>query len=58
MKLLAEKNRRRDLDPLKYAKQHKKQFELTKALQPIRALFWGNRVGKTEWGAQEVKKYF
>lgn len=23
----------------------------------IRALFWGNRVGKTEWGAQEVARY-
>jgi len=23
-------------------------------MKPIRALFWGNRVGKTEWGAMEV----
>jgi phage terminase large subunit-like protein len=26
-------------------------------MQAIRALFWGNRVGKTEWGAQETARY-
>ncbi len=45
------------LNPMKYAQQHPKQLEATKALQPIRALFWGNRVGKTEWGAQESVRY-
>lgn len=44
-------------DPLKYAKQHPKQQAATAAMEPIRALFWGNRVGKTEWGAQEVASY-
>ena len=44
-------------DPLKYAKQHDKQKAATAAMQAIRTLFWGNRVGKTEWGAQEVSRY-
>lgn len=26
-------------------------------MKAIRALFWGNRVGKTEWGAQETARY-
>lgn len=26
-------------------------------MEAIRALFWGNRVGKTEWGGQEVSEY-
>lgn len=55
--LLIEKERRLALDPLKYAKQHEKQVEASKSQEAIRALFWGNRVGKTEWGAQEVAKY-
>jgi len=55
--LLEEKQRRVRQDPLKYAEQHDKQKEVSLALQPVRILFWGNRVGKTEWGAQEVVKY-
>jgi len=55
--LLAEKKRRIDLNPLKYAKQHEKQEEATRAKESVRVLFWGNRVGKTEWGAQEVARY-
>lgn len=57
LQLLAEKERRRKLDPLKYAQSHKKQDEATATMAAIRALFWGNRVGKTEWGAQETSRY-
>lgn len=57
LELLKEKERRIQLNPLKYSKQHSKQKEASQALQRIRALFWGNRVGKTEWGAQEVVRY-
>lgn len=42
---------------MKYAKQHDKQIEATKSDKPIRALFWGNRVGKTEWGGQEAVRF-
>lgn len=52
-----EKERRRRLNPLKFAVQHDKQKEASESLKAIRVLFWGNRVGKTEWGAQEVAKY-
>lgn len=45
------------MNPLKYVKQHDKQKQATTTPEAIRALFWGNRVGKTEWGAQEVAKY-
>ena len=55
-KALAEKAKRIAENPLKYAKQHRKQKEASSSRKPIRALFWGNRVGKTEWGAQEVAK--
>lgn len=57
LKALDEMEYRREQDPLKYAKMHKKQKAATKADQSIRALFWGNRVGKTEWGAMEVARY-
>lgn len=52
--LLAEKDRRIAANPLAYASQHPKQIEASESPALIRALFWGNRVGKTEWGAQEV----
>lgn len=55
--LLTEKKRRIEADPLKYAQEHTKQQEASKASQAIRALFWGNRVGKTQWGAMEVARY-
>lgn len=45
------------LKPLDCFKPHKKQQEATDAMEAIRVLFWGNRVGKTEWGASEVAKY-
>ncbi len=51
---LYEKARRVAANPLKYANQHLKQIEASRCRKAIRALFWGNRVGKTEWGAQEV----
>lgn len=57
LELLEEKERRQREDPLKYAKQHPKQEEVTICLKAIRALFWGNRVGKTEWGGSEVARY-
>lgn len=57
LELVAEKERRIADDPLKYAKQHQKQKDATASMHAIRTLFWGNRVGKTEWGAQEVSRY-
>lgn len=44
-------------NPLTYAKQHDKQKLCTATPHAIRALFWGNRVGKTEWGASETTRY-
>lgn len=41
-------------DPLKFAQKHLKQKIASLARKKLRALFWGNRVGKTEWGAMEV----
>lgn len=55
--MLQEKERRIRENPLKYLKQHEKQYEASNVLKAIRALFWGNRVGKTEWGAQETSRY-
>lgn len=57
LEMLAEKERRFKLEPLKYAKQHDKQREATASDKAIRSLFWANRVGKTEWGAQETTRY-
>lgn len=57
LKLLDEKERRRKANPLLYCQRHSKQVEAHEAIQAIRALFWGNRVGKTEWGAMEVSEY-
>jgi phage terminase large subunit-like protein len=57
LEVLAEKERRHQDDPLKYAKQHDKQKEATANDKAVRALFWGNRVGKTEWGASETARY-
>lgn len=57
LELLAEKERRQRENPLKYVKQHDKQKEATASHKAIRSLFWGNRVGKTEWGGQEAARY-
>lgn len=57
LELLDEKERRMKANPLKYAKRHPKQIAAHMAQQAIRALFWGNRVGKTEWGAMETSEY-
>lgn len=57
LRLMDEQERRRKDNPLKYAKRHPKQVQAHEARQAIRALFWGNRVGKTEWGAEEVSEY-
>lgn len=56
LKQIQEKQKRISLNPLKYAVQHVKQREASAARHLLRALFWGNRVGKTEWGAQEIAK--
>lgn len=53
---LLEQDRRFRENPLRYVQQHAKQKEASASRHLIRALFWGNRVGKTEWGAQEVAK--
>jgi len=57
LELIQEQDRRRKANPLKYALQHDKQKEATASDKAIRALFWGNRVGKTEWGGSEVTRY-
>lgn len=62
IKLNDELNRRKAEDPLKYSNcylplRHEKQILAHEAMKAIRVLFWGNRVGKTEWGAMEVSKY-
>lgn len=57
LKLLDEKERRRADNPLLYCKRHDKQVDAYEALQAIRVLFWGNRVGKTEWGGEETSEY-
>ena len=57
LQLLDEMEFRRKDNPLKYAERHLKQSQFHRAQQPIRALFWGNRVGKTEAGAMEVAAY-
>jgi len=44
-------------NPLEFAERHFKQSQFYKASQSTRALFWGNRVGKTEIGAQEIARY-
>lgn len=43
-------------DPLKYTEMHLKQKIAGAARKKIRALFWGNRCGKTEFGAMEVAR--
>ena len=57
LEVLDEMEFRRKEDPLKYAERHFKQSAFYKAPQSTRALFWGNRVGKTEIGAMEVARY-
>jgi phage terminase large subunit-like protein len=57
LQLIDEKERRRAEQPLKYVERHPKQVLAHEAPQAIRSLFWGNRVGKTEWGGQETAEY-
>lgn len=57
LEMIREKERRVKADPLKYAKPHAKQVQATASDKAVRALFWGNRVGKTEWGAMETARY-
>jgi phage terminase large subunit-like protein len=56
--LLLEKKTRMSEDPLRYAARHPKQEEAYQEMQKkvLVALFWGNRVGKTELGAQIVSE--
>ena len=57
LEVLDEIEYRKKENPLKYSQRHFKQSAFYKAMQYIRALFWGNRVGKTEIGAMEVARY-
>jgi len=57
LELYDEQERRHAANPLVYCKRHPKQVAAHEATQAIRALFWGNRVGKTEWGGQETGEY-
>lgn len=57
LEMLDEKERRHNADPLKYAQEHSKQQEATASMAAIRSLFWGNRVGKSEWGGLETARY-
>lgn len=57
LELLDEQERRKRERPLDFCKRHPKQVSAHEAMQAIRALFWGNRVGKTEWGGEEVAEY-
>lgn len=57
LKLLDEKERRIAEKPLHYCQRHDKQIAAHEAMQAVRALFWGNRVGKTEWGGMETAEY-
>lgn len=57
LKLLDEKERRIAGQPLLYCKRHPKQVEAFESAKAIRSLFWGNRVGKTEWGGMETAEY-
>lgn len=57
LELQDERQRRRSEDPLKYIVEHDKQKHATAADEAIRALFWGNRVGKSEWGGHETARY-
>lgn len=52
-----ERERRKKANPLKYLQQHEKQYEASSSEKHIRALFWGNRVGKTEWGGEETANF-
>ena len=54
--LLLEKERRVRENPLKYARQHAKQEEASQSTKALRVLFWGNRVGKSQWGGMECAK--
>ena len=62
LELHQELQRRKRENPLKYSncylpKRHEKQIQFYENDKPIRVLFWGNRVGKTEIGAMEVARY-
>lgn len=57
LKLLDEKERRIADKPLSYCKRHPKQVEAFESPKAVRSLFWGNRVGKTEWGGMETAEY-
>lgn len=57
LEMQQELERRKKANPLNFSERHFKQSAFYKAQQPVRALFWGNRVGKTEIGAMEVARY-
>lgn len=57
LELMDEKERRKKQNPLKYLQQHEKQYQASCSDKNIRVLFWGNRVGKTEWGGEETANF-
>lgn len=57
LELETERERRIKANPLRYLRQHEKQYEASTSDKIIRALFWGNRVGKTEWGGEETANF-
>lgn len=57
LELYEERERRKRVDPLRYLQQHEKQYEASCSEKQVRVLFWGNRVGKTEWGGEETANF-
>lgn len=57
LELVEEQERRKRVYPLRYLQQHEKQYEASSSEKAVRVLFWGNRVGKTEWGGEETANF-
>lgn len=62
LELTEELDRRVKANPLKFKnyykpKRHEKQIEAHEVMKSLRVLFWGNRVGKSEWGGMEAVHY-
>lgn len=62
LELTDELDRRVKANPLKFKNhykpnRHEKQIEAHESEKSLRVLFWGNRVGKSEWGGMESVHY-
>lgn len=57
LEMYEELDRRKQASPLKFLQQHEKQYQASVSDKMIRILFWGNRVGKTEWGGEETANF-